>query len=82
MQLHKREYADTSIIDGFLQLYEAVNTTAFHAGYRVPGTAFKYKCSSGFALEDDSNPDRIIKCEGSRKADFSSVTDTCLRKLC
>ena len=81
MAIHKREFANTSLIDGYLELYQATNTTAYHTSYRVPGSAFKYKCSFGFALEDDSNPDRIIICEGSRKADFSSVTDTCIREF-
>ena len=80
MGRYLRTYADTSVIDGYLHLYQAVDPTANHVDYRVPGTAFRYKCSTGFGLPDYSNPDREILCQGNRKADFSAVTENCKRK--
>ena len=82
MGRYLRDYADTSVIDGYLHLYQAVDPTSNHVDYRVPGTAFKYKCSTGFGLPDYSNPDREIMCQGNRKADFSAVTENCKRKYC
>ena len=81
MGRYLRDYADTSVIDGYLHLYQAVDPTSNHVDYRVPGTAFKYKCSTGFGLQDYSNPDREIMCQGNRKADFSAVTENCKRKF-
>ena len=75
-----RDYADTSVVDGYLHLYEAVDPTSYDVDYRVPGTAFHYKCSTGFGLPDYSNPDREIICQGNRKSDFSAVTENCKRK--
>ena len=80
MGRHLRTYADTSVIDGYLYLYQAVDPSSYHVDYRVPGTAFKYKCSTGFGLPDYSNPDREILCQGNRKADFSEVTENCKRE--
>ena len=81
MGRYLRNYADTSVVDGYLHLYAAVDPAAYNVDYRVPGTAFKYECSAGFGLDDYSNPDREIKCEGNRKADFSSVSEICKRKI-
>ena len=78
LETHLRQFADTSLRDGWLWLHAAGADS--NINYRVPGTEFKYKCSSGFELDDFTNPDRVLKCEGSRKVDFSSVTKRCIRK--
>ena len=79
MDTRLRQYADTRIIDGWLELYAAGAES--DTDYRIPGTEFKYKCKSGWEREDFTNPDNLIQCQGSRKADFSAVTLMCIRKI-
>ena len=70
--------ADTSLAEGWLELV-GPDTGSFSA-YRIPGTAFKYKCSTGFEVMADSNPEQVLVCQGSRLVDFSAV-QRCLRKF-
>ena len=71
------EYADTSLVTGWLGIVGA--ETGFFTAHRIPGTAFKYKCSRGFTVTTDSNPDQVLVCLGSRLVDFSSVS-SCVRE--
>ena len=71
------DLADTSQVQGWLGLSGA-DTGSFSA-HRIPGTAFKYKCSTGFEVSTNSNPDQLLVCQGSLLVDFSSVS-TCVRK--
>ena len=70
--------ADTSLAEGWLELV-GPDTGSFSA-YRIPGTAFKYKCSTGFEVMADSNPEQVLVCQGSRLVDFSAV-QRCFRKF-
>ena len=70
--------ADTSLAQGWLGL-EAADTGSFSA-HRIPGTAFKYRCSTGFEVSTDSNPEQVLVCHGSRRVDFSQV-QSCSRKF-
>ena len=70
--------ADTSLTEGWLGLVGA-DTGSFSA-HRIPGTAFKYRCSTGFEVSSDSNPDQVLVCQGSRLVDFSAV-QRCVRKF-
>ena len=70
--------ADTSLAEGWLGLVGA-HTGSFSA-HRIPGTAFKYKCSTGFEVSQGSNPDQVLVCQGSRLVDFSAV-QSCSRKF-
>ena len=79
METRLRQFADTTVIDGWLELYAAGAES--NTNYRIPGTEFKYKCKNGWEREDYTNPDNLIQCQGSRKADFSGVTLKCIRKI-
>ena len=79
METRLRQFADTTVIDGWLELYAAGAES--NTNYRIPGTEFKYKCKNGWEREDYTNPDNLIQCQGSRKADFSAVTLKCIRKI-
>ena len=79
MQTRLREHAYTRIIDGWLELYAPGAES--NTGYRIPGTEHKYKCKEGWEREDYTNPDNLIQCQGSRKADFSAITLKCIRKI-
>ena len=64
--------------EGWLELKHA--STGFNKKYRVPGTTMKYKCSTGYDLEDESNPYQEVTCQASRKVDFSNIKP-CKRKF-
>jgi hypothetical protein len=53
--------------------------TGFDKEYRIPGSAMKYKCSTGFDIGNLENPEQVLKCTAGRKVDFSSLTP-CQRK--
>ena len=42
MQTYMRQHADTSLLDGWLQLISGT-TAESSTSYRVPGTAYKYR---------------------------------------
>ena len=71
------EYADTSQVSGWLGLVGA--QSGFFTSHRIPGTAFRYKCSRGFTVSTDSNPEQVLVCLGSRLVDFSAVS-SCVRE--
>ena len=46
------------------------------------GQGYKYKCSPGFWIKSlEDNPDQELYCQGSRKVDFSGITEDCVRKF-
>ena len=42
MQTYMRQYADTALLDGWLQLMSGTSAES-STSYRVPGTAYKYR---------------------------------------
>jgi hypothetical protein len=74
------EMADNTLTGtpGWLQLKWA--KTGFSKSYRIPGTTYKYKCSTGYYLADKTNPLQELTCEASRRVDFSNV-NKCQREL-
>ena len=62
---------------GWLEISEA--GTESDLSFRIPGTEFKYKCSSGYYQADKSNPDQILQCQGNMLVDTSAVV-SCIRK--
>ena len=73
------EFADSSLVNGWLQIMGAGAETDASLNYRIPGTEFKYRCSDGFYLPNKTNPDQMLQCQGSRLVDTSAVT-SCIRK--
>ena len=74
---HLHQFADNTKASGWLQISGAGAES--NLNYRIPGTEFKYKCSSGFYLPDKTNPDQILQCQGNRLVDTSAVV-SCIRK--
>ena len=56
---------------GWLELKSP--NTGFDRKYRIPGTSMKYKCSRGFDLANDTNPEQVLTCQASRLVDLSNV---------
>ena len=63
---------------GWLEISEAGAESDL--SFRIPGTEFKYKCSSGYYQADKSNPDQILQCQGNMLVDTSAVV-SCIRKI-
>ena len=40
---------------------------------------YKYKCSEGYHLSNKTNPDQLLRCEGTRAVNTDHV-ETCYRK--
>ena len=72
------EFADNSEISGWLEIKTA--SPGFNTKYRVPGTTFQYRCSEGFELPTNENPDQDMVCEGSRRVLTDDIV-SCVRKL-
>ena len=77
MEYQLRDLANTSLADGWLQRISA--DTGFNLNYRIPGTRMKYKCSAGFSLPNNSNPDQILSCSANRKVETTHIAH-CERK--
>ena len=70
-------------MEGYLQFRAAGNESITGSiVYRIPGTEFKYSCGPGFELPSRTNPDRYIRCQGSRKMETSEVSVLCVPKVC
>ena len=73
-------FADNNKAKGWLQLKGGVSDEVW--SYRVPGTSYNYNCSMAyFLLSSETNPDQPLYCQGSRRVDFSGITEQCVRKL-
>ena len=72
------QFADNTRASGSLQI--SGPGAESNANYRIPGTEFKYKCSSGYYLPDKTNPDQMLQCQGNRLVDTSHITN-CIRKI-
>ena len=72
------QFANNSLATGWLQ-YRSTGPES-NWNYKVPGTKYKFSCSSGFQLENGTNPNQLIYCLGSRLMGTSHLT-TCIRKL-
>ena len=72
------QFANNSLATGWLQ-YRSTGPES-NWNYKVPGTKYKFSCSSGFQLENGTNPHQLIYCLGSRLMGTSHLT-TCIRKL-
>ena len=73
-------FADNNKAKGWLQIKDGVDDAL--TTYRVPGTSFNYNCSIGYFLKSsETNPDQPLYCQGSRKVDFSGITENCVRKF-
>ena len=72
------EFADNSEISGWLEIKTA--SPGFNTKYRVPGATFQYRCSEGFELPTNENPDQDMVCEGSRRVLTDDIV-SCVRKL-
>ena len=76
-------FADSSKVEGYLDFVAAGNESlAGSIAYRIPGTEYKYKCGPGFELPSRTNPERYIRCQGSRKMEVSEVSVLCVPKVC
>ena len=71
------QFADNAIASGSLEI--SGPGAESNMNYRIPGTEFKYKCSSGYYLPNQTNPDQILQCQGNRLVDTSFITN-CVRK--
>ena len=40
---------------------------------------YKYKCSEGYHLSNKTNPDQLLRCEGTRAVNTDNL-ETCYRK--
>ena len=72
------EFADNTEISGWLEIKTA--SPGFDIKYRVPGTTFQYRCSTGFELPTNENPDQNLVCQGNKRV-FTDDIVTCVRKL-
>ena len=44
---------------------------------KIPGTSFNFKCSLGFGLADDSNPDQVLSCTTNRRVEGLDTIQEC-----
>ena len=72
------QFADNSQASGWLHLMRGGADS--HTSHRIPGTEFEYKCSSGFYLDNKTNPDQSLFCQGNMLVDTTSVA-SCIRKF-
>ena len=78
------DYADNSLIEGWLGITGAGTESKYESTskrFRIPGTEFKYKCSTGFELPDHTNPDQLLQCRGNFLVDTSNI-QSCVPKTC
>ena len=73
------DFADNTEITGWLELKTA--SPGFNTNYRVPGTKFQYRCSTGFTTDQNTNenPDQDLICEGSMRVLTDDIV-SCVRK--
>ena len=71
------DFADNTEISGWLEIKTA--SPGFNINYRVPGTTFQYRCSTGFELPTNENPDQNLVCQGNKRV-FTDDIVTCVRK--
>ena len=43
----------------------------------IPGTSFNYKCSTGFGVADESNPDQVLSCTANFKVEGLDAIQIC-----
>ena len=78
------DYADNTLATGWLGITGAGTESTYESNskrFRIPGTEFKYKCSTGFELADKTNPDQVLQCRGNFLVDTSTI-QPCVPKTC
>ena len=77
------DLADQSKMEGSLDVESFYYpSSGSNMNAEVPGTSFNYRCSTGHALADESNPDQILSCRGNRMVDGLDNLQKCFGKNC